>query len=113
MITQTMVMTRPDISAHWFNDAPEMQAYLAPRNQLRENRPELTDIPVITESSDGLTCTIVQTFPSIDEYNTYVNLLIQAIPGWPKGRNEYVVDHAHTINIHLSGDGVNLVYTPT
>lgn len=111
MITQTTVFTRPDTSLPWMNDDPAMQDYLAPRDGLVNSRPDLVSQAPRVESPDGLTCTTVQTFPSIDEYNTYVALLKQAIPGWPVGRNQYFTDRGHTINIRVTGDGVNIVYT--
>ena len=97
MIILTATFTRTDTSVPWFNDAPEMQAYLAPRDAIRTSHPDLASIPVVTESDDGLTYKAVQTFPSLAAYEEYVVLLKQAIPGWPAGRDQYFKDHNHSI----------------
>ena len=97
MIILTSTFTRTDVSVPWFNDAPEMQEYLAPRDALRLDRPDLASIPVTTQSEDGLTYTAVQTFPTNDAYLEYLRLLREAIPGWPAGRNQYFSDHNQTI----------------
>jgi hypothetical protein len=102
MITQTTVMTRPDASVPWFNDAPSMQDYLAPRNELRISRPDLANTPIGTESEDKLTYTAVQTFPDVSSFNQYLSLLKQAIPGWPEGRNKYFTDNNQTISITVT-----------
>jgi len=97
MIIQTSVFTRTDRKIPWFNDAPEMQDYIAPRDAVRLAHPELADFPVRTESEDGLTHTAVQTFPTLDAFYQYIDLLKQAIPGWPSGRDQYFKDHNQTI----------------
>jgi hypothetical protein len=99
MITQTIIYTRPDASIPWFNDAPEMQAYLAPRDVIKDAHPELTGDVVRTTSEDGLTMTAVQRFPSLAAYNQYIALLKQAIPDWPAGRNQYAKDHNQSMAI--------------
>ena len=101
MIIQTSTFTRTDASVPWFNDAPEMQEYLAPRDAVRLAHPELASTPVVTNSEDGLTYIAVQTFPSLAAYDQYVILLKQAIPGWPEGRNQYFKDHNQTIAVSV------------
>lgn len=101
MIIQTSTFTRTDASVPWFNDAPSMQEYIAPRDALRIARPDLASTPVVTNSEDGLTYTAVQTFPSLDSYNEYVYLLKQAIPRWPEGRDQYFKDHNQTIAVSV------------
>jgi hypothetical protein len=102
MIIQTTVSTRSDVSTPWFNYAPEMQSQVALRDQLINSRPDLASQPTRDEAPDGLTCTRVQTFPTIEAFNQYVSLLKQAIPDWPAGRDQYHRDHNQTIHITVT-----------
>lgn len=102
MIILTSTFTRTDASVPWFNDAPEMQEYIAPRAALIVSRPDLASVPVVTQSEDGLTYQAIQTFPTREAHFEYLRLLYEAIPSWPKGRNQYFTDHNHTIALTVT-----------
>jgi len=100
MIIQIFTFTRPDTSAPWFNDAPEMANFIAAKEAIRTANPDIMAPAVTTFSDDGLTCTVTQTFPTKEYWRTYSRLVREATNEMAD-RNQYFAAHGHKMTVTM------------
>lgn len=98
MIILTSTFNRPDTSAPFYNDAPELEELRAARAALIPLG--LASLPTKTLSEDQLTLTITRTFESMDAYRQYKALLAE-IPNWPDIMYKYFEDHNHSKTVTM------------